>query len=70
MAPPLRTHTPLGRLMVDEGWTAAELSRVSGIYSRTLSNYLRGDNILDTHLIVLADALDVPIEALVDDNED
>ncbi len=65
MAPRIRTITPLGLLMVDEGWTAHELSVASGVHARTLSNYLGGTEILDHHLVALADALDVDVDELL-----
>jgi DNA-binding Xre family transcriptional regulator len=52
--------------MVDRAWSAAELSRVSGVYHRTLTEYLAGRKpIHDHHLAPIADALDVDIEDLV-----
>jgi DNA-binding Xre family transcriptional regulator len=60
MGRPYPTHTKLGKLMAEQGWVAADLSLVTGIYTRTLTEYLAGrKQIKDDHLVALCDALDV-----------
>lgn len=66
MARPFNTTTPLGKLMVDAGYSAQEVSSISGVYVRTLSDYLSGRKpISDHHLNDLADALGVQPEDLL-----
>ena len=64
---PFRADTKLGRLMVEGGWTAQELGAVSGVSPRTLTEYLAlRQRISDAHLVMLADALEVSEEDLID----
>lgn len=68
MARPFNTSTPLGQFMQSEGYNVMEVSHISGIYVRTLSDYLAGRKpIPDYHLNDLADALGVQPEELVAD---
>lgn len=56
---PFAAHTPLGKRMTVMGYTASELSHTTGIYGRTLSEYLSGRaELLDHHLSALAEALE------------
>lgn len=66
MPRPYPTHQPLGRIMAEQGWTAAELAAATGIYPRTLTEYLAGRKpFLDHHLSDIALALDVPAADLI-----
>jgi len=66
MGRPFATHTPLGQLMVEEGWTVGDLSRACGIDTRILSDFLAGRRAIPDHYLEpLADALDVGIEDLL-----
>lgn len=59
---PFCTDTPLGARMLEAGMNVTEVSQATGIYGRTLTEYLSGrKQVQDHHLILLADALDVPV---------
>jgi len=63
---PFSRDTALGQIMATQGWTVAELGTVTGIYVRTLSDYLASRRkISDAHLTSLADALEVNVEDLL-----
>ncbi len=67
MGRPFATHTPLGQLMVEQGWTVNEFAASTGISYRILSDFLAGRRAIPDHYLEpIADALDVSIEDLLD----
>ena len=59
------TITPLGQRMSALGYSAAEFAAVTGINSRTLTEYLAGRKILEGHhLVAAASALDCELSDL------
>ena len=66
MSRPFNTSTPLGRKMVEQGWTRADLSAVAGIAERTLSEYLSGRKPIPTRTAwTLAELLRCDVRELV-----
>lgn len=62
------THLPLGRRMAELGYTAQDFSAVTGIHSRTLTEYLAGRTTpLPHHLVTMADVLGVEASELTPD---
>lgn len=54
--------------MLAQGWSASEFAAATGIYVRTLSRYLAGERMSGKHLMAASDVLELPPEALVDDD--
>lgn len=68
---PFATHTSLGQAMLDAGVNATEVCQATGVYGRTLTEYLSGRKpIQDHHLMLLADCLDVPVDDLLKETVD
>lgn len=66
MGRPFATHTPLGRFMAEQGWSVHEMSTVTGVNARLISDYLAARRpIRDCYLEPFADALEVSIEDLL-----
>lgn len=62
------TVTPLGEFMALQGWTAKDFAIRTGIYPRTLTEYLSGrKSIPYHHLLECADALQVDMDLLTAD---
>lgn len=58
MSRPFNTTQPLGKIMFAQRWTVADLAAVTGINSRTISDYLAGRRVIsERHLTDLAAAL-------------
>lgn len=58
--------TPLGKVMAARGVTAKWVSEQSGVYTRTLTEYLAGRQAIPAHhLAALSATLQVPRSALV-----
>lgn len=68
MSRPFNTSQPLGKIMRAESWSVTELAAITGINSRTITEYLAGRKVIPTHhLDELAAALDVDAGDLVPD---
>lgn len=58
MSRPFPTHTPLGQRVAALGYTASDFAAVTGIYPRTLTEYLAGRKaMLPHHAVAAAEAL-------------
>ena len=63
---PFPTHTPLGKALRASSMTVAQLSAASGVYNRTLTEYLAGRKLWSVrHLTKVAEALNVEPEELM-----
>ena len=66
MPRPFAVCNPLGRTLEYSNLSVSELANLSGVSSRTLTEYLAGRaEMLDHHLTALADALEVDPEDLL-----
>jgi lambda repressor-like predicted transcriptional regulator len=61
---PHNQSTPLGKILAHLNYTVAELASGTGIYNRTLTNYLAGQTPTPTHQKIIAEWLDVPVDRL------
>jgi lambda repressor-like predicted transcriptional regulator len=60
------THTPLGQIMYERGLSVKQMDTMSGVYNRTLCDYLANRwPITKAHLALLSDALDVHPDDLI-----
>lgn len=63
---PFPTTQPLGRIAYARGFTLSELANLSGVYVRTLTEYVAGRKpIQPHHLLPLAKALGVSEKELL-----
>ena len=62
---PFNTVTKLGQVMERDGWTVNEVSALSGVNARKMSDYLAGRERMNrTHLFAIAEAIQVAPEEI------
>ena len=62
---PFNTSTRLGQVMERDGWTVNEVSALSGVNARKMSDYLAGREKMSVdHLFAISDAIGVAPEEI------